>query len=129
SCFANLTLLTRTGILIGHVRVFAVAPVAPVAPPTAPEKPAPTAKYIGDVSFSPDGKKYLTVSGGKVEVFDAATGKQLYSVVAEAARFTADGNKLFVMSDKVLECDPETGKTIKEYPRPKPKWEIGRAHV
>ncbi len=117
SCFANHTLLTRSGILIGHVRVFAVVPV----PPVVPEKPAPAAKYIGDVSFSPDDKKYLTVSGGKVEVFDTATGKQLYSVVAEAARFTAD-KKLFVMSEKVLECDPETGKTIKEHPRPNPKW-------
>src|SRR5207249_2802223 len=109
------------GFLIGgKVRVFAVAPV----PPPAPEKPqpAPVAKYIGDVSFSPDGKRYLTVSGGKAEVFDTATGKQLYSVAGEAARFTADGKKLFVMAEKVLECDPETGKTIKEFPRPKPKW-------
>src|SRR5262249_46221283 len=115
----NKTLLRRTGILIGHVRVFAVAPVPP-----APEKPkpAPAAPFVGDASFSADGKKYVVVASGKADVYETATGKHLYSVAGEAARFTADGKTLFVMGEKVLECDPETGKTIKEHPRPKPKW-------
>jgi WD40 repeat protein len=54
-------------------------------------------------------------------VFDAATGKRLYTVEGEAARFTADGKKLIVMADKILECDPDTGKALKTYDRPKPK--------
>jgi WD40 repeat protein len=116
SCFANFTLLTRTGILVGHVRIFAVAPVPPAKPP------APAAKFVGDVSFSPDGTKYLTVSGGRVNVLDAATGKQLYSVPGEAGRFTTDGKKLFVMGEKILECDPDSGKSLKSYDRPKTKW-------
>jgi WD40 repeat protein len=116
SGFANFTLLTRFGRLIGQVRIFTVAPVPPEKPP------APAAKFVGDVSFSPDGKKYLTVAGGKVDVFDAKTGRKLYSVAGEAARFTADGAKLFVMGERVLECDPATGKTLRSHDRPKTKW-------
>jgi WD40 repeat protein len=91
---------------------------------TACGAPVPThlmPKYVSDVSFSPDGKKYLAVSGGKVEVFDTTTGKPLYAVEGEAARFTADGKKLSVMAAKILECDPDTGKALKTYDRPKTK--------
>src|SRR5262249_53191581 len=48
------------------------------------------------------------------------TQKKTYSLKGEAARFTADGKSLFVMSEKVLECDPATGKVVKDFPRPKP---------
>ncbi|QJW99396.1 hypothetical protein FTUN_7008 [Frigoriglobus tundricola] len=115
SAFSNFDHLTKLGALVGRVRVFANAPAEP-------EKPAPAAKFITDVSFSPDGSKYVVIATGKAEVFDTATGKPLYSVTAEAARFGADGKKLFVMGDEVWECDADTGKAVKSYPRPKTKW-------
>jgi len=130
SAFSNFDHLTKLGDLIGRVRVFAVAP--------APGKPAPNARFIIDTSFSPDGTKYAVVAAGKAEVFDNTTGKQLdsvatevfdsttgkrlYSVAAYAVRFGADSKKLFGMSDKVLECDADTGKIVKSYPLPKTKW-------
>jgi|GEM_PF-1603841 len=117
STFANFDHLTKLGVLVGKVRVFALK-----SPPEQPEKPAPVGKYITDVSFSPDGKLYLVVSGGEAKAFDTATRKELYAVRGYSARFTADGKKLFVMATKVLECDPTTGKTLKEYDPPKTKW-------
>jgi RNA polymerase sigma factor (sigma-70 family) len=124
SCFANHTLLTRTGILVGRVTVFAVAPVPP---PAEPEKPAPTAKGVTDVSFSPDGKQHLAVGGGKAEVFDTATGKQVYSIVGEAARLTADGKALVVMGEKQITYhDATSGRVTVSYDRPKTKGEWHR---
>ena len=69
--------------------------------------------------YSPDGTRYAVAPG--VTVHDAA-GKTLYSVRGEAAGFSVDGKTLFVMGEKVLECDAATGKVLKEHPRPKPKW-------
>ncbi len=112
SGFANFAHLARGGELVGLVRVFA-------APQ---EKPAPAAKFVSHVEFSPNGRKYVAVNGGRVEVFDSATGKRLYFVTGEAARFTDDGKKLLVMADKVMECDPDTGKTLKSHDRPKTKF-------
>ena len=51
-------------------------------------------------------------------MFDA-TGKKLYELPASAYGISPDGKKLFAMGDKVLECDAETGKVLKEHPRPK----------
>lgn len=116
STFANFDHLTKLGELIGKVRVFVLKS------PEQPKEPVPVGKYITDVSFSTDGKLYLVVSGGEVKVFDTATRKQLYTVRGYSARFTADGKKLFVMATKILECDPATGKTLKEYDPPKTKW-------
>ncbi|MBX9623564.1 MAG: hypothetical protein K2X82_07095, partial [Gemmataceae bacterium] len=61
----------------------------------APEAaPKPEAKvthdvpgYVTDVSFSPDGELYAVVAGGKVKVYDAATGKVRWTAAGEAARF------------------------------------------
>jgi len=114
SCFANFTLLTRTGILIGHVRVFAMEPEQ--------KKPEQKPGFVNDVRFAPDGKRYAVVAGTEVRVHDTATEKLVFALSGEAAGYSADGKKLFVMSAKVLECDPGTGETIKEHPRPKPKW-------
>ncbi|MCI0701951.1 MAG: WD40 repeat domain-containing protein, partial [Planctomycetia bacterium] len=96
SSFCNFTHLARLGELRGKVRVFALE--APKPPP----QPEPAGKFITDVSFSPDGKKYLAVTGEKVTVFNSTTGKKLYSVAGEAARFTADGKLLVVMGEKEI---------------------------
>ena len=81
--------------------------------PTSNPGTSPTCAY------SPDGTRYAVAPG--VTVHDAA-GKTLYSVRGEAAGFSVDGKTLFVMGEKVLECDAATGKVLKEHPRPKPKW-------
>jgi RNA polymerase sigma factor (sigma-70 family) len=114
STFANFDHLSKLGVLVGKVRVFALDEEKP--------QPAPVAKTVSHAEFGPDGKKYLAVSGGQVSVFDSTTGKQLFTVAGEAARFTADGKKLLVMAEKVLECDPDTGKVLKAHDRPKTKW-------
>lgn len=116
SAFANLTHLTRLGELVGKVRVFALAPVPP----------AP-AKFVTDVSFTPDGSKHLVVADGKATVSDTATGKRLFFIDAEAARFSADGAKLFVLGEQLHECDTRTGKITRTHARPKTKWEWQRA--
>jgi RNA polymerase sigma factor (sigma-70 family) len=119
SCFANFTHLSRTGELIGKVRVFTLEP----------EKPKPEEKlgYVGDVRFSPDGKHYAVVTGGTVSVHDAATRKKVWGTPGEAVGYLPTGKTLFVMGAKaVLECDAETGKVQKEHPRPKTKVEWNR---
>ncbi|MCI0705389.1 MAG: WD40 repeat domain-containing protein, partial [Planctomycetia bacterium] len=117
SAFCNFTHLARLGELVGKVRVFALE--APKLPP----EPEPAGKFITDVSFSPDGKKYLAVTGEKVTVFDSTTGKELYSVAGEAARFTADGKLLVVMGEKEITFfDAEKGQLKTSHARPKTKF-------
>ncbi|HEY2911409.1 MAG TPA: sigma-70 family RNA polymerase sigma factor, partial [Gemmataceae bacterium] len=113
SAVANFTLLTRTGILVGHVRIFSRSPAA------KPEKPL---GYVSDIHFAPDGKRYAVVAGGVVRVHEAGTQKLLYTIDGEAAGFSSDGKSLLVMAKKVLSCDPATGKVLEEFPRPKTKW-------
>ena len=117
SAFANSSHLANLGDLVGKVRLFALPP----------DKPAPAAKTVSDVSFSLDGTKHLVVSDGRAEVFDTATGKRLFFIDAETARFSADGAKLFVLNDQIHECDTRTGKITKTHARPKTKWMAHRA--
>ena len=75
------------------------------------------------MSFSPDGKKYLYRVWGKGGRVRYRNRKATLLRRRRSGRwFTADGKKLFVMSDKILECDPDTGKAAKTYDRPKTKW-------
>ena len=112
--FCNFAHLTILGDLVGKVRIFSL-------PADAPKPAAPG--YVQDVGFRPDGQHYLVLKGTQAHVHDAKTGKELYSIAAESARFTSDGKRLMVMGPKaVLECDPTTGKVLKEHPRPKTKW-------
>src|SRR5262249_7187392 len=115
SAFCNFTHLSRSGELLGKVRVFALEPEQPKGEP----KPG----FVNDVRFSPDGKRYAVVAGGEVRVHDAVTEQLVFTLSGEAVGYSADGKTLFAMGEKaVLECDAETGMTIKEYPRPKTKW-------
>jgi uncharacterized protein (TIGR03067 family) len=115
SAFCNFDHLTKLGELRGKVRIFSLAADAP--------KPAAPPGYVQDAGYSRDGSRYLVLKGGQANVHDAATDKVLYSIAAEAARFTVDGQSLMVMGAKaVLECDGATGKVLKQHPRPKTKW-------
>ncbi|MBN9119090.1 MAG: sigma-70 family RNA polymerase sigma factor [Planctomycetes bacterium] len=115
SGFANFAHLARGGQPVGRVRVF-----APGAPGVNPK---PTAKPITDVSYGPDGEWYLAVRGDKVEVYDAATGKQRYAVAAEAARLI-DGVTVTTLGPKeivsISHFDLKTAE-ITTHPRPKTK--------
>src|SRR5262249_40490684 len=115
SAFCNFDHLTKLGVLRGQVRVFALAPEQP--------KEEPKPGFVTDVRFAPDGKRYAVVAGGEVRVHETATEKLVFALPGEAVGYSADGKTLFAMGEKaVLECDAETGMTIKEYPRPKTKW-------
>jgi RNA polymerase sigma factor (sigma-70 family) len=77
---------------------------------------------VSDIRFAPDGTRYCVVAGGRVAVFDAATGKRRWDATGQAAHFALDGRTLFVMGEKVQERDPVTGQVRKEHPRPKYKF-------
>jgi RNA polymerase sigma factor (sigma-70 family) len=114
SAFCNFDHLTKLGELVGKVRVFTLEAEKP--------KPAPAGKSVSAVEFAPDGKRYVAVVGGKADVFDAATGKQLYSVEAEAARFTADHKSLVAMGPKSINFhDAEKGQVTASHNRPETK--------
>jgi RNA polymerase sigma factor (sigma-70 family) len=95
-----------------------VKPVSTPVPVADPEKP----DFVSDVRFSPDGRRYAVVAGGRVRVRETASGKEAFAITGEAAGYSADGKTLFVMAEKVRECDAVTGKARKEHPRPKTKW-------
>ena len=71
---------------------------------------------ITAVAFSPDGKQLVsTDKDGKLNLMDAATGKQLLSLTtvvgANKVSFSADGRTLEVKSPTVTKkYDPATGK-------------------
>jgi RNA polymerase sigma factor (sigma-70 family) len=109
SAFCNFDHLTKFGELVGKVRIFALSA----------EKPEQKPGLVRDVRIAPDGKRYAVVTGAEVRVHDTASARLLFTAPGEAAGYSADGKSLFVMATKVLQCDANTGKTIKEFPRPK----------
>jgi WD40 repeat protein len=106
----------------GEVKVFLITEPEK-RDPDDPGKPRPAQKFddTTDIRVSPDGKRYAVVAAGQVRVHDAATNKHLFTIVGEAAGYSPDGKTLFVMGTKVLECDADTGKVLKEHPRAKPR--------
>ncbi len=97
---------------LGSVVLFTTDP-EPKAPPV-PAAPAPE-----DVSIAPDGRTYLFVHDGRVQLADAATDRVRWDAPALAARFSADGKTVLTLDDSVARRDAETGKLLKEVTLPK----------
>jgi RNA polymerase sigma factor (sigma-70 family) len=81
---------------------------------------------VSDLSFAPDGARYVVVAGGKAVVKDAATDRVIWDAPAEAARFTADGTAVVSMGKDGARRDATAGKALKTFPRPKtdPSWHL-----
>jgi RNA polymerase sigma factor (sigma-70 family) len=121
-------LLTGFGVLWGapsaESRVEVVGVLGTVTPtlpgPVDSPKPHAALGSVQAIEFSQDGKRYSVVAGGKATVHDADTARALYTVDAEAARFTSDNRTLATVREKSIGwLDRETGKELKSFPRPK----------
>ena len=97
---------------LGSVVLFTTDP-EPKAAPKA-EQPAPE-----DVSIAPDGKTYLFVGDGRVQLADAATDRVLWDAPALAARFSPDGKTVLTLDDAIAQREAATGKLLKEVRLPK----------
>ncbi|QDU24065.1 sigma-70 family RNA polymerase sigma factor [Urbifossiella limnaea] len=95
---------------LGSVVLFTTDP-EPKEPPAAPA--------ADDVSFAPDGRTYLFVHGGTVQLADAATDRVRWDAPADAARFTPDGKTVLTVGDGLIRRDAATGKVLTGLPRPK----------
>ena len=74
---------------------------------------------VKSAEFSPDGRRVLTVSGSRVQLWEAATGKKLTLITAYGARllsaaFSPDGRRVVTTSfDATARLwDAETGKVL-----------------
>ncbi|MCI0703363.1 MAG: sigma-70 family RNA polymerase sigma factor, partial [Planctomycetia bacterium] len=108
-------------------------PTVPTAAPIPPDVPKPDPTlfadhkgYVHSVSYSPDGKKFLSVGNGTAIVWDTQTRKKLFTVEAEFARFSEDGKAFFYLTqDEFHIADVTTGKSRQKFARGMPKTIIG----
>ncbi len=108
------------GVNTGSPAPTAVAEAAPVlpAPLAQPDHGSP----VYSVSYSPDGKRFLSVGGGKAMVWDTDNRKKLFAFDAEFAAFSGDGKDLFALAgDEFRTVDAATGKTTERKARHQPK--------
>ena len=82
--------------------------------------------YVHSTSYSPDGKRYLTVGNGKGIVWDTESRRKLHVFNAEFASFSGDAKNLFVLeNDEFRTLDAGTGKTLAAKPRERPPIKLG----
>ena len=130
STFANFELLSRTGILIGQVRIFTVTPVAPEKPQPELPKPVPDpandkwtdtsiltdhGRLVNGVAIAPDGKSFAAATEGNVTCWDMATRKKLWMYKTDgpfhALVYSPDGKHMFAAGKAdVLRLNAATGK-------------------
>jgi WD40 repeat protein len=101
--------------------------------PLAAEQPGRDEKpgSVSDVGFSPDGSRYFVLQGDKARVHDTATGRELYSAVAEGAGF-ARGDARALNAEWFVAMGPkqvtfhtiDSGRVEAGYDRPKTKWDV-----
>jgi RNA polymerase sigma factor (sigma-70 family) len=130
------TVLTAAGLVLAATAVIWAAD-PPKAEPPAPKvvaAPVPVpadgkgfldhGRTVHVTEFSPDGKRFLSVGGGAVTVWDTVTRKKLFTAEAEFARFSrerlrVDGTPLlFVFHGKEFRhLHAVTGKLENDRPR------------
>jgi WD40 repeat protein len=91
----------------------------------------------GKASFSPDGNCIVAAAGDAIHVWDAATGKEMYSLVPGygdkaglfAASFSPDNKQIVTGSDSggVLLWDTKTRKQLRDFSLPSwvKVWDVG----
>ncbi|QEG27338.1 ECF RNA polymerase sigma factor SigE [Gemmata obscuriglobus] len=84
----------------------------------------PSVRGMRGVAFGPDGSRYIVFRDGIIEVFDAATGKPLYTAGGEAGCLLAD-NGLVVLEPRLISLYDARGHRTagRRPPNTKAKWE------
>lgn len=80
--------------------------------------PLPHAGPVADVDYSPDGKRIVTASGNKAQIWDVKTGKAVGEPLTHrnpiySVRYSADGKRIVTASDPEAQVwDAATGKSV-----------------
>ena len=102
-----------------EVRLWSLHSKEPACVPLGPRSPCPQRDYFGIATFSPDGRKIVTLSGKgtRIEIWDAISGKPIGAPIRQDADrivFGADGKTLLTMTrqDTVRLWDATAGRAI-----------------
>jgi WD40 repeat protein len=125
-------LLTGVGALWGtpvvetNVEVVGIAETA-VPMPQGPVRQPEHGGRVYAVSYSPDGKRFVSVGGGKAIVWDSNTNAKQFDIEAAFAAFAADGKTLFVLEkDEFRTVAVDSGKILAAKKRNQPtQWRGG----
>ena len=66
------------------------------------------------ITFSPDGKKIVTINFDSTEIWDSETGKELHNLPGRFSGFSSDGKKMMTSADGIRIWDVDTGKELEK---------------